>query len=224
VRIDSPSASFPNMDSYKRLLDYNERWVGERLRENPEYFSRLKDDQRPDYLWIGCSDSRVPAETVTGCQPGDLFVHRNVANLVIHTDINLLTVLNYAVEQLQVKHVIVCGHYGCGGVSAAMTTRSFGPLNRWLRNVRDVYEKHQGELGVIRDEEARLRRLVELNVIEQVNDLAKTWLIQKYWRREERPWLHGWVYDIHTGKLNELTLLTHQHKVDPIHRYDFTEE
>jgi carbonic anhydrase len=211
------------MRTYQRLLDYNEKWVGERLRENPDYFSRLKDDQRPDYLWIGCSDSRVPAETVTGCQPGDLFVHRNVANLVIHTDINLLTVLNYAVEQLKVKHVIVCGHYGCGGVAAAMTTRSFGPLNRWLRNVRDVYEEHQGELNQIGDEDSRLRRLVELNVVEQVNDLAKTWLIQKYWRLEQRPWLHGWVYDIHTGKLKELTLLTHEHKVDPIHRYDFDE-
>jgi carbonic anhydrase len=210
------------MDGYKRLLDYNERWVAERLRENPDYFSRLKDDQTPEYVWIGCSDSRVPAEVVTGCQPGDLFVHRNVANMVVYTDLNLLTVLNYAVTQLRVQHVIVCGHYGCGGVRAAMSSTSQGPLNRWLRSIKDVYQKHEPELAALGDEEARFRRLVELNVIEQVNDLAKMSLIQKAWHEEKRPWLHGWVYDIHTGKLNELTLLTHEHQVDPIHRYDFS--
>jgi len=212
------------MDGYKRLLDYNERWVRERLRENPGYFSRLKDDQTPEYVWIGCSDSRVPAEVVTGCEPGDLFVHRNVANLVIHTDLNLLTVLNYAVDQLKVRHVIVCGHYGCGGVRAAMSSRSQGPLNRWLRNIKDIYEKHQVELDALPDFEARFRRLVELNVVEQVRDLAKTSLIQRAWHDERRPWLHGWVYDIHTGRLKELTLLTHEHEVDEIHRYDFSGE
>lgn len=210
------------MDSYKRLLDYNQRWVAERLRENPAYFSRLKDDQKPKYVWIGCSDSRVPAETVTGCQPGDLFVHRNVANMVVHTDLNLLTVLNYAVTQLKVDHVIVCGHYNCGGVRAAMSQKSHGPLNRWLRRVKDVYQQHQVELDALDDFEARFRRLVELNVIEQVRDLAKMSLIQQAWHEERRPWLHGWVYDIHTGRLNELTLLTHEHQVDPIHRYDFS--
>jgi carbonic anhydrase len=211
------------MDGYKRLLDFNERWVSERLRERPDYFSRLKDDQNPEYVWIGCSDSRVPAEVVTGCQPGDLFVHRNVANMVVHTDLNLLTVLNYAVDQLKVSHVIVCGHYGCGGVRAAMSARSQGPLNRWLRAIKDVYEKHQVELDALRDFEPRFRRLVELNVIEQVRDLAKTSLIQRAWHDERRPWLHGWVYDIHTGRLNELTLLTHEHRVDDIHRYDFSD-
>jgi carbonic anhydrase len=211
------------MDSYKKLLAFNERWVDERLRENPAYFSRLKDDQNPKYVWIGCSDSRVPAETVTGCEPGDLFVHRNVANMVVYTDLNLLTVLNYAVTQLKVEHVIVCGHYNCGGVRAAMSRKSQGPLNRWLRNVKDVYQKHQVELDALPDFDARFRRLVELNVTEQVRDLAKMSLIQKAWKEERRPWLHGWVYDIHTGRLNELTLLTHEHQVDPIHRYDFSE-
>ena len=212
------------MDGYKKLLDFNERWVSERLRENPDYFARLKDDQSPEYVWIGCSDSRVPAEVVTGCEPGDLFVHRNVANMVVYTDLNLLTVLNYAVTQLGVQHVIVCGHYGCGGVRAAMSAKSQGPLNRWLRNIKDVYQKHQVELDAIADEDARFRRLVELNVIEQVRDLAKMSLIQRAWHEERRPWLHVWVYDLHTGKLNELTLLTHEYEVDPIHRYDFSNE
>jgi carbonic anhydrase len=210
------------MDSYKRLLEYNERWVADRLKLDPDYFTRLKDDQSPEYVWIGCSDSRVPAEVVTGCQPGDLFVHRNVANLVVYTDLNLLTVLNYAVTQLKVKHVIVSGHYGCGGVKAAMSTTSQGPLNRWLRSIKDVYQKNEAELRALPDFEARFRRLVELNVIAQVRDLAKMSLIQKAWHEEQRPWLHGWVYDIHTGKLNELLLLTHEHQVDPIHRYDFS--
>ena len=210
------------MDGYKKLLAYNERWVADRLALDPDYFSRLKDDQTPEYVWIGCSDSRVPAEVVTGCQPGDLFVHRNVANMVVYTDLNLLTVLNYAVTQLKVQHVIVCGHYGCGGVKAAMSSTSQGPLNRWLRSIKDVYQKHEPELAALADEEARFRRLVELNVIEQVNDLAKMSLIQKGWHEERRPWLHGWVYDIHTGRLKELTLLTHAHEVDPIHRYDFS--
>ena len=212
------------MDSYKRLLDYNERWVAERLQLDPDYFHRLKDDQNPEYVWIGCSDSRVPAEVVTGCEPGDLFVHRNVANLVVYTDLNLLTVLNYAVTQLAVKHVIVCGHYGCGGVKAAMSSTSQGPLNRWLRSIKDVYQKNEPELSALPDFDARFRRLVELNVVAQVNDLAKMSLVQKAWHEEQRPWLHGWVYDIHTGRLKELTLLTHEHRVDPIHRYDFTSE
>jgi carbonic anhydrase len=209
------------MDGYKKLLAYNERWVADRLKLDPDYFTRLKDDQKPAYVWIGCSDSRVPAEVVTGCEPGDLFVHRNVANLVVYTDLNLLTVLNYAVTQLSVQHVIVCGHYGCGGVKAAMSSTSQGPLNRWLRSIKDVYQQHEPELSALPDFDARFRRLVELNVIAQVNDLAKMSLVQKAWHEEKRPWLHGWVYDIHTGRLKELTLLTHEHQVDPIHRYDF---
>ena len=209
------------MDSYKRLLEYNERWVADRLQLDPDYFHRLKDDQNPEYVWIGCSDSRVPAEVVTGCQPGDLFVHRNVANLVVHTDLNLLSVLHYAVEILGVKHVIVCGHYGCGGVKAAMSRQSYGlVVNKWLRNVKDVWTANERELRALPEGDARFRRMVELNVIQQVRDLAHTSVIQEYWRREGRPWLHGWVYDIHDGRLAEHLLLRPEDLADDIYRYD----
>jgi carbonic anhydrase len=208
------------MDGYKRLLDYNRRWVAERLAERPDYFTRLKDNQDPEYVWIGCSDSRVPAETVTGCQPGDLFVHRNVANQVVHTDLNMLTVIFYAVERLRVRHIIVCGHYGCGGVKAAMSRHDFGLINRWLQNIKDCAERHQAELGALPDEEARSRRLVELNVVEQVDHLAKTSVIQRAWKKEERPWLHGWVYDMRAGLLKELVRRTSTDLPHPVHRFD----
>jgi carbonic anhydrase len=208
------------MDGYKRLLDFNQRWVAERLAERPDYFTRLQDNQDPEYVWIGCSDSRVPAETVTGCQPGDLFVHRNVANQVVHTDLNMLTVLFYAVERLRVRHIIVCGHYGCGGVKAAMSRHDFGLINRWLQNIKDCAERNQAELAALPDEEARSRRLVELNVIEQVDHLAKTSVIQGAWKREGRPWLHGWVYDMHAGRLNELVLRTSSDLPHPVHRFE----
>jgi carbonic anhydrase len=211
------------MDGYRRLLEYNERWVAERLAERPDYFTRLKDSQDPEYVWIGCSDSRVPAETVTGCQPGDLFVHRNVANQVVHTDLNMLTVLFYAVEHLRVKHIIVCGHYGCGGVKAAMSHRDFGLINRWLQNIKDCAERHQADLAWLPDEEARLRRLVELNVIEQVEHLAKTSVVQRAWAKEGRPWLHGWVYDIRAGRLKELVRRTSGDLPHPVHRFDLEE-
>ena len=209
-----------SMDGCKRLLDYNERWVAERVAERPDYFTRLQDNQDPEYVWIGCSDSRVPAETVTGCQPGDLFVHRNVANQVVHTDLNMLTVLFYAVERLRVRHIIVCGHYGCGGVKAAMSRQDFGLINRWLQNIKDCAERHQAELSALPDEEARSRRLVELNVIEQVDHLAKTSVIQGAWKKEGGPWLHGWVYDMHAGRLKELVLRTSTDLPHPVHRFD----
>lgn len=210
------------METYKRLLDFNRRWVKERVAERADYFTRLRDEQHPEYMWIGCSDSRVPAETVTGCEPGELFVHRNVANMVVHTDLNMLSVLHFAVDELKVNHVIICGHYGCGGVKAAMTRKSYGlVVNKWLRNVKDVYHAHAPSLEMIRDEEQRLRRLVELNVIQQVQDLAKTSVIQEAWHSGGRPWLHGWVYDIHTGRLAELTLVKPQDLPDDIFRYDF---
>jgi carbonic anhydrase len=211
------------MDGFERLLRYNERWVAERLAERPDYFSRMKDSQDPEYVWIGCSDSRVPAETVTGCQPGDLFVHRNVANQVVHTDLNMLTVIYYAVEHLRVKHIIVCGHYGCGGVKAAMSRQDFGLINRWLQNIKDCAERNQVELDAIGDEEARARRLVELNVIEQVGHLAKTAVIQRAWKREGRPWLHGWAYEVRTGRLTELVRRTSTDLPSPIHQYDIDE-
>ena len=212
-----------SMNGYRRLLDYNERWVAERLAERPDYFARLNASQDPEYAWIGCSDSRVPAETVTGCQPGDLFVHRNVANQVVHTDLNMLTVIFYAVERLRVRHIIVCGHYGCGGVEAAVSGHDFGLINRWLQNIKDCAERHQPELSALPDEEARSRRLVELNVVEQVEHLTKTSLIQRAWRREGRPWLHGWVYDMRAGRLKELVLRTSSDLPHPVHRYNLDE-
>jgi carbonic anhydrase len=208
------------MDGFKRLLADNQRWVAERLAERPDYFIRQEDRQDPEYVWIGCADSRVPAETITGCQPGELFVHRNVGNQVVHTDLNMLTVIFYAVERLRVKHIIVCGHYGCGGVRAALSRTDFGLINRWLQNIKDCAERHQPELDALPDEEAKARRLVELNVVEQVDHLAKTSLIQRAWKHEGRPWLHGWVYDMRTGRLEELVRRTHTDLPHPAHRYD----
>jgi len=208
------------MNDYKRLLENNERWVSEKLAERPDYFARLQGNQDPAYVWIGCSDSRVPAEVVTGCEPGELFVHRNVANQVVHTDLNMLTVIFYAVERLRVRHIIVCGHYGCGGVKAAMSRLDFGLINRWLQNIKDCAERHQAELSALPDEEARSRRLVELNVVEQVDHLAKTSVVQRAWRKEGRPWLHGWVYDMRSGRLRELVLRTTADLPHPVHRFD----
>jgi len=211
------------MDGYRRLLADNERWVAERFAQDPDYFDRLKGTHDPAYVWIGCSDSRVPAETITGCQPGELFVHRNVANQVVHTDLNMLTVVFYAVEQLRVRHIIVCGHYGCGGVKAAMSGQDFGLINRWLQNIKDCAERHEAELSALPDEESRSRRLIELNVVEQVDHLAKTSVVQRAWKEEGRPWLHGWVYDMRTGLLKELVLRTSTDLPHPAHRFDLSD-
>ena len=208
------------MDGYKRLLAENEHWVAERLGERADYFTRLEENQDPQFVWIGCADSRVPAETVTGCKPGELFVHRNVANQVVHTDLNMLTVVYYAVERLRVKHIIVCGHYGCGGFQAAMSREDFGLINRWLQNIKDLAERNEAELRWLPDDESRTRRLTELNVIEQVDHLAKTSLIQRAWKGEGRPWLHGWVYEMRTGRLKELVRRTPADLPHAIHRYD----
>jgi carbonic anhydrase len=209
------------MESYKRLLAYNQTWAAERVAERPDFFTRLEGAQRPDYLWIGCSDARVPAETITGCPPGDLFVHRNVANLVLHTDLNLAAVLHFAIDVLEVPHVIVCGHYGCGGVDAAMSRRSYGGVvNKWLRKVKEVYHQHAPSLEAIPDPTHRARRLVELNVIQQVKDLARTSVVQSCWRREGRPWLHGWVYDMRAGRLSELCLLRPEDLADDVFRFE----
>ena len=182
------------MHSYEKLLKENKTWASDKVAQDPDYFKRLSLLQKPEFLWIGCSDSRVPANEITNTQPGEIFVHRNVANLVINTDVNLLAVLDFAVTHLKVKHVIVCGHYGCGGIKAAMTKTDYKPvLNMWLRNIKDVIRHHYDELHAINDEEARVDRLVELNVREQVYNLAKTTIIQRCWKKEERPDLHGWV-------------------------------
>lgn len=193
--------------SYLKLLDNNKVWVKEKLAQDPEYFLRLSKLQAPDYLWIGCSDSRVPANEITGTQPGEVFVHRNIANMVVHTDMNMLSVLDYAVNVLGVKHVIVCGHYGCGGVLAAMGHQQFGLIDNWLRHIKDVYYLHRNELDAIADTEERGRRFVELNVMEQVMDLSKTSIIQNSWKNHKRPSIHGWVYDLKTGIIKELNVL-----------------
>ncbi len=190
--------------SYLKLLDNNKKWVADQLSVDPTYFDKLAQSQHPEYLWIGCSDSRVPANQITGTQPGDVFVHRNIANMVIHSDMNMLSVLSYAVEVLKVKHIIVCGHYGCGGVMAAMENKQFGLIDNWLRHIKDVYRLHYKELNSIQDKKQKADRLVELNVIEQVQDLGKTSIVQNAWKREQPLHLHGWVYDVKDGLIKDL--------------------
>lgn len=190
--------------SYKRLIENNKTWVASQLELDPNFFDNLSKGQTPEYLWIGCSDSRVPAESITGTEPGEMFVHRNIANMVVHSDMNMLSVLSYAVEVLKVKHIIVCGHYGCGGVMAAMKNQQFGLIDNWLRHIKDVYRFHNTELDGIEDETLRARRFVELNVQEQVHDLGKTSIVQNAWKRNQPLHLHGWVYDIHDGLINDL--------------------
>ena len=190
--------------SYARLIENNKTWVAEQLQLDPSFFENLSKGQAPEYLWIGCSDSRVPAESITGTDPGEMFVHRNIANMVVHSDMNMLSVLSYAVEVLKVKHVIVCGHYGCGGVMAAMKNQQFGLIDNWLRHIKDVYRYHHQELDAIEDETLRARRFVEVNVQEQVHDLGKTSIVQNAWKRNQPLHLHGWVYDIHDGLIKDL--------------------
>jgi len=209
------------MKTYERLLLENKAWAQEKVEDDPDYFNRLTHIQTPEFLWIGCSDSRVPANEITNTQPGEIFVHRNVANLVIHTDVNLLSVLEYAVVHLKVKHVIVCGHYGCGGVKAAMTNHDFKQvLNMWLRNIKDVYRLHTDELANIQDEEQKFDRLVELNVIEQVKHLAKTSIIQKAWQNDQRPDLHGWVYGLKNGVINPVFEMKAGTPIEKLYQYD----
>ncbi len=208
------------MLQYQKLLLMNKAWAGEMVEDDPEFFNRLAHLQTPEFLWIGCSDSRVPANQITGTQPGEIFVHRNVANMVVHTDLNMLTVLEYAVVHLKVKHVIVCGHYGCGGVKAAMTNHNFGIINKWLRNIKDVYRFHRDEVDGIPDEELRANRLVELNVKEQVMNLAKTSIIQKAWKNEQRPHLHGWVYGLKDGLIKPVLEMEAGTHIDHLYEYD----
>lgn len=208
------------MNSHLDLLSGNKRWALSKLQDDPQFFSRLQAIQRPEYLWIGCSDSRVPANEVTNTAPGDIFVHRNIANMVVHTDMNLLSVLDYAVTVLKVKHVIVCGHYGCGGVKAAMESMSFGFVDSWLRNIKDVYAKYIKELEAIEDKEKRSDRLVELNVIEQVRNLAKTKIVQRAWQNNELK-VHGWVYGLHDGVIKNLDVIYDEASdIDSIYRYN----
>jgi carbonic anhydrase len=189
---------------YKQLLDNNKKWVTSKLEKDPDYFNKLSAGQKPPVLWIGCADSRVPANEIIGAEPGEVFVHRNIANMVVHSDMNMLSVLDYAVNVLQVKHIIVCGHYGCGGVQTAMTNKHVGLIDNWIRHIKDVYRFHQDELDAITDEQQRFNRFVELNVFEQVLDLGKTSIVQSAWERGQQVHVHGWVYDIHDGMIKDL--------------------
>lgn len=193
------------MDKIEKIFANNKEWVAEKLAINPSYFENLSKGQSPEFLYIGCSDSRVTAEDLMGVQPGEVFIHRNIANMVISIDLNVMSVLNYAVRHLKVNHIIVCGHYACGGVKAAMQSDDMGILNPWLRNIRDVYRLHKEELNALTEGEARYDRLIELNVQEQCVNLIKTAAVQQA-HKERGLMVHGWVFDIHTGKLIDLKI------------------
>lgn len=208
--------------SYQKLIIGNKKFAMEKKFDDPEYFKKLSLGQKPDYLWIGCSDSRVPANEITRTESGEMFVHRNIANVVIHTDFNVMSVLEYAVTVLKIKHIIVCGHYGCGGIRAAMSHRTFGLVDKWLRHIKDVYNKHSLELDAINDEDKRADRLTELNVISQVRNLAETKIIQKAWHSGQELQIHGWVYGLNSGLVTELkAVYNDKNDVDPIYRYEF---
>jgi carbonic anhydrase len=192
------------MQKLKVLFENNKEWVASRIHNDPDYFHRMAGTQVPLYLWIGCSDSRVPANEIVGLEPGELFVHRNVANLVHHTDLNCLSVLEYAVDLLKIQHVIVCGHYGCGGVQAAMEHNHLGLVDNWLRNIRDVHSHSKEELSKISDPKKRFNRLVELNVMQQVHNVCHTTIVQGAWTRGQPLWVHGWVYNMAEGTLKDL--------------------
>lgn len=194
------------MTSYEQIFENNRSWIASKTGNDPEFFEKLARDQHPDYLYIGCSDSRVPANEIMGLEAGEVFVHRNVANLVVNGDLNVLSVISYAVRHLKVKHIIVCGHYNCGGVKAAMTPKDMGILNPWLRNIRDVYRLHRKELDAITDESTRYNRLVELNVQEQAINVIKTAAVQQTYEQEGYPEVHGWVFDLKNGRLVDLRL------------------
>ncbi|TXH23166.1 MAG: carbonic anhydrase [Chitinophagaceae bacterium] len=210
------------MKSYELLLKNNKDWAAQKLEIDPKFFENLTDTQNPEFLWIGCSDSRVPANEITGSTAGEIFVHRNIANLVVHTDINLVSVLEYAVAHLKVKHIIVCGHYGCGGIKAALSNTDFHQvLNMWLREIKDVYVKNKSEIDHIVDETDRINRMVELNVITQLEKLAKTSIVQKAWKERQMPVLHGWVYGLADGKIKDLAMIhPNDYSFDEIYKYD----
>ncbi|MCG9880249.1 MAG: carbonate dehydratase [Bacteroidia bacterium] len=206
--------------SYDRLIENNKEWAASVVKDDPEFFSRLSEVQKPEFLWIGCSDSRVPADRITGTKPGEIFVHRNIANMVIHTDMNLLAVLEYAVDHLEVEHIIVCGHYGCGGVKAAMSRHNYDLINKWIRNIKDVYRMHRETIDYQTKPQDRLNKLIELNVEEQVMNLAKTSIIQKAWKGRKKPEIHGWVYSLEDGLIKEICKMTHQDHLDPLYEFD----
>jgi carbonic anhydrase len=209
-------------DFYKKILDNNKKWVETSLASDPNFFADLAKGQTPPLLWIGCSDSRVPANEIVGAKPGEVFVHRNIANMVVHTDMNMLSVLDYAVNVLKVKHVIVCGHYGCGGVKAAMGNQSIGIIDNWIRHIKNVYRLHNTYLDTIEDETERFNTFVELNVKEQVFDLAKTSIVQGAWRNNQDLTLHGWVYGLNSGFVTDLNVnISSEDDLDEVYQLKF---
>lgn len=209
------------MDKIKTLLLENKAWAKSRLDLDAEYFQKMARDQKPMYLWIGCADSRVPPSEITNTDPGEMFVHRNIANLVIHTDTNLMSVLQYAVEVLKIPHIIVCGHYNCGGVRAALTHNSYGLIDNWVRNIKDTLFTHRTEINSIGSEMDQVNRLVELSVMRQVQNVAHTAIVQKSWKETQYPYIHGWVYDLNNGMLKEITRMSPETPIDPSYKYDF---
>ena len=206
---------------YDNLLHGNKIWVDRMKGEDPAFFKRLSMGQNPHILWIGCADSRVAANQITNTKPGSIFVHRNIANMVVHSDMNMLSVLDYAVNVLKIKHVIVCGHYGCGGVLAAMSNKQFGLIDNWLRHIKDVYRLHREELDSILDNEVRVNRFVELNIMEQVLNLSKTSIIQNSWQQNETLEIHGWVYDVANGVIRDLNVtMKNNSQMQDIYRFD----
>lgn len=206
------------MDTYYKLLKNNQEWAASQVKEDPEYFNRLASIQKPEILWIGCSDSRVPADRITGTEPGEIFVHRNISNMVIPTDLNLLSVLQFAVEVLHIKHIIVCGHHNCGGIAAAMQTESHGLMDQWIWNIKNVYRIHREEIESLPSEDERKQRLTILNVQEQVLNLSKTSIIQKSWQSQKLPHLHGWVYDVRDGVIHSVFEMPSGTEIDPIYQ------
>lgn len=194
------------MQVLKNLFDRNKAWAEELKAEDPEFFKKLSKQQAPEYLWIGCSDSRVPANQIVNLLPGDIFVHRNIANLVTQTDLNCLSVIQYAVEVLKVKHIIICGHYDCGGVKAAMESHDHGLIDNWLSHIRDTHRMYKNEIKALKTEKEQIDRMCELNVVEQVNNICQTSLVQKAWEAEQELTIHGWIYDLEDGLLHDLNV------------------
>ncbi len=212
-----------SQEFYKKIIDNNKKWVESQLAIDKEYFKDLAKGQQPPLLWIGCSDSRVPANEIIGAKPGEVFVHRNIANMVIHSDMNMLSVLDYAVNVLRVKHVIVCGHYGCGGVRAAMSNQSIGLIDNWIRHIKDVYRLHEDYLNTFQNEEERFNKFVEINVQEQVFDLAKTSIVQSAWRNGQDLTLHGWSYGLNSGYITDLDVnMSSNNELDEVYRLKFS--
>jgi len=208
------------MKPFEKILQDNKKWAAQQLKNDPDYFKRLVEIQSPEVLWIGCSDSRVPADRITATEPGEIFVHRNVANLVVHTDLNLLSVLQYAVEILKVKHIIVCGHYNCGGIIAALNNQSLGLIDKWLWNIKNVYRLHREEIDALATQEEKIKLLTELNVKEQVMNLSKTSIVQKAWKQTNCPDLHGWVYDLNDGVIDPIFEMHAGSALDNLYQYN----